>query len=135
MGRTFYYAVCIVCGKHHKMAECPSVRPSVRLSVPSINSSSVGGGFAAEVWRTPQQISIHSCCCRATCGPRKFWSDCKEVRHISSICSFNTFPLFIAVGSVLTAFLYFGLLAICLKMQRELSLQQRKRNRRNGQTT
>ena len=29
----------------------------------------------------PQQISTDSCCRRAACGPRKFWSDCKEVEH------------------------------------------------------
>jgi len=35
---TIYYAVRIVCNKRHKTVECPSVRPCVRLSVPSIDS-------------------------------------------------------------------------------------------------
>jgi len=58
-----------------------SVRLSVRPSVPSIDSSSSSGGdeFAAEVGRG-QQISTDSSCCRATCGPHKFWSDYKEVQ-------------------------------------------------------
>jgi len=56
--------------------------PSVRLSVSSIVSSSNGlDGFAAEVGHRGQQISIDSCCCRATCGPRKVWSDCEEVQR------------------------------------------------------
>ena len=29
----------------------------------------------------PSVPSIDSCCCRATCGPRKFRSDCEEVQH------------------------------------------------------
>jgi len=41
------YAVHIVCGKRHKTTECPSFRSSV----PSIDSSSGGGGFAVEVGR------------------------------------------------------------------------------------
>ena len=55
-----YYAVRIVSGKRHKTVECPT---SVHLSEPSVDS----------------------CCCRATCGPRKFWSDCEEVQHICFI--------------------------------------------------
>ena len=52
-----------------------SVFPSFCLSVPA-----AAGGFAAEIWRR-QQISINNCCCCAICGPRKSWSDCKEVQH------------------------------------------------------
>jgi len=71
---TDVWSVCYAV--RHKTVECPSVRPSV----PSIDSSSSGGGeFAAEVGRG-QQISTDSSCCRATCGPRKFWSDYKEVQ-------------------------------------------------------
>ena len=33
-----------------------------------------------------QQISIDSCCCRASCGPRKFWPDCKDVQHTCFLC-------------------------------------------------
>ena len=55
-------------------------RSSVRLFRRSTAAASAGG-FAAEVGRG-QQISIRSCCWRATRGPRKFWSDFKEVQHI-----------------------------------------------------
>ena len=68
-------AVRTLCGKRHKTAEFPSVCLSRRSS-----AAAAPGGFAAEVGRG-QQISIDGCCCRATCGPRKFWSDCKEVQH------------------------------------------------------
>ena len=60
-----------------------SVRPSVRISVMSIDDST--GGRRVCCWgraRAALQILIDSCCRRATCGPRKFRSDCcKEVRH------------------------------------------------------
>ena len=79
------YAARIVRGKG-KRQKRSSVRPPVFPSVcPSFDSSTGGwaGGFAAEVGR-PQQISIDSSCSRATCGPCKFWSDCKEVH--SAVC-------------------------------------------------
>ena len=58
------------------------VRRSVRLSVPSVDSSSGGRRrFAAELGRGQQ---IDSCCCGGTCGPRKCWSDGKEVGHVSA---------------------------------------------------
>ena len=66
--------------RHGMRSALQNGRLSVRPSVPSIDSSSDGGGFAAEVGRG-QQISIDSCCCLATCGQPKFWSDCKEVQH------------------------------------------------------
>ena len=53
-------------------------KPSVCLSRRS-TAAAVASGFPAEVGRG-QQISTNSCC-RATRGPRKFWSDCKEVQH------------------------------------------------------
>jgi len=59
-----------------------SVRPSVRLSVPSIDCSSGGRRVCCCGQGRGQQKSIDSCCCRATRGPRKFRSDCKEVQHI-----------------------------------------------------
>jgi len=59
----------------------PSARPFARLSAPSINSSSSGERRVCCWVGRVQQMSIDDCCCRATCGPRKFWSDCKEVRH------------------------------------------------------
>jgi len=57
----------------------PSViqRSSVRLSR---QSTAATGGFAAELGRG-QHVLIYSCCRRVTCGPRKFWSECMEVRH------------------------------------------------------
>jgi len=55
----------------------PSVLPSVCLSR---QSAAAAGEFAAEVGRG-QHISIDSCCCRATCDPRKLCFDCKEVQH------------------------------------------------------
>ena len=36
------------------------------------NTAAAAGGFAAEVGRGQQQVSIDSCCCRATCRPRNF---------------------------------------------------------------
>ena len=36
------------------------------------NTAAAAGGFAAEVGRGQQQMSIDSCCCRATCRPRNF---------------------------------------------------------------
>jgi len=69
-------SVLTVCGKRHKTVECPSVRPSVCVSpVDRQQLRWVGRG-------REQQISIDSSCCCATCGPRKFWSDCKEVQHM-----------------------------------------------------
>jgi len=56
-----------------------SVCLSVCLSCRS-TAAAPTGGFAAEVGRW-QQISIDSCCCCATCGQRKFSSNCKEVLH------------------------------------------------------
>ena len=43
-------------------------------------TAAAAGGFAAE---PGQEILMDSCCCccRATCGPRKCWSDCEEVHH------------------------------------------------------
>jgi len=38
-----------------------------------LTAAAAAGGFAAEVG-LGQQISIDSCCCRTTCGPRKLWS-------------------------------------------------------------
>jgi len=35
-----FLVVRVVCGERHKTVRCLSVRPSVRLSVPSIDSSS-----------------------------------------------------------------------------------------------
>jgi len=54
----------------------PSViqRSSVR------QSTAATGGFAAELGRG-QHVLLYSCCRRVTCGPRKFWSECMEVRH------------------------------------------------------
>jgi len=66
--------------RHGMRSALQNGRLSVRPSVPSIDSSSDGGGFAAEVGRG-QQISIDSFCCLATCGQPKFWSDCEEVQH------------------------------------------------------
>ena len=58
------------------------VRRSVRLSVPLVDSSSGGRRrFPAELGRGQQ---IDSCCCGGTCGPRKCWSDGKEVGHVSA---------------------------------------------------
>jgi len=56
-------SVRLVRSKRLKTVVCPSVR----MSVPSIDSSSGARGFAAEVGRV-QQKSIDSCCCRTTCG-------------------------------------------------------------------
>jgi len=53
-----------------------SVRPSVCLSRRE-TAAAVAGGFAAEVGHG-QQISIDSGCCRATCRPRKYWSDVRR---------------------------------------------------------
>jgi len=64
---------------YYAIRHCSSVRPSVCLSRRSTAAAAVGG-FAAEVGRG-QQISIDSCCCRATPGPRKFWSNCNKIRH------------------------------------------------------
>jgi len=70
--------------RRRKTVKCPSVRRF--FSIP-LTDSSIGGrrGFAAEVGRGPQQISIDSYCCRATLGSRNFWSDCKEVRHTCTL--------------------------------------------------
>ena len=54
-----------------------SVCLSGRLLSRGATAAAATGGFAAEVGRG-QQISINSCC-RATCGPRKFWPDCSNI--------------------------------------------------------
>jgi len=69
------YAVSVI----KRSSVCQSICLSRRLTV-----AAATGGFAADVGRR-QQISIDSCCCRATCGPRKFWSDCKEVQHVYTL--------------------------------------------------
>ena len=71
----------MVCGNVIKRS---SVRPSVCLSRRS-TAAATSGGFAAEVGRG-QQISIDSYCCRATCGPRQFGSDCEGVQHTCYSC-------------------------------------------------
>ena len=78
---------------------CPSVRPSLCLSRRS-TAAAAAGGFAAEVGRRGQQISIDSCCCRATCGPRKFWSDCKEVQLVQHtwVVRLSWYPLMCGCG-------------------------------------
>jgi len=82
VGLPYYYAVRMACGKRHKTIECPSISPSV----PSIDSSSRSrSGFVVDVG-CEQQISIDS-------GPRKFWSDCKEVQHTCSYWATLTFCL------------------------------------------
>ena len=68
--------------KRHKTAECPSVRLSVCLSH---RSTTAAVGVLLRSGADPQQISIHSCAIDICCGPRKFWSDCKE----RSCCSYN----------------------------------------------
>ena len=80
------YAVRIVCDKRRKTVECPSARLSVCLSRRSA-AAAAAGGFAAAVGRA-QQISIDSCCSRAICGLRNFWSDRKEARpyYFGFIC-------------------------------------------------
>ena len=69
--------------RHSLFAECVVIitkHSSVHLSI----ILSTASGLAAEVWHK-QQTSIDSCCFCVTCGPRKFWYDCKEVQHICSI--------------------------------------------------
>ena len=85
------YAVRIVCGSVLKRSSVsPSVCLSVCLSVPSINSSSdvrraAEFGRRLRISRTGYQATSVAVqplsCCYATCGPRKFWSDCKEIQH------------------------------------------------------
>jgi len=72
-----------------RRASIKNGRVSVCLSATCLSrrstAAAAAGGFAAEVGRR-QQISIDSCCCRATFGPHKCWCDCKEVQHT---CLFN----------------------------------------------
>jgi len=66
-------------GQHSYASQCGRV--SVSPSVPSIDS---GGGQEVCCWGRAQfkgQISIDSCCCCATGGPRKFSFDYKEFQH------------------------------------------------------
>jgi len=70
----YHCAVLVVRGKRHKTVERVSVRPSVCLS--RSTAATATGGFAAEVERG-QQISVDSCCCRVTRGPREFCSSCQ----------------------------------------------------------
>ena len=58
-------------GKRHKTVDCPSVCPVDRWQA---------GLLHAEVGRG-QQISIIAAPAAPTCGPRNFWSDCKEVQR------------------------------------------------------
>jgi len=67
------YAERIVRCRRHKTIECPSIPPSVRPSVPSIDSSSMG---------RPTGLLLTSgaggsCCCHATSRLGTYWSDCK----------------------------------------------------------
>ena len=82
--RTYYALGCVVCGEHHNKVQCLSVRPSVYLSVclsRRSTAAAAAGGFAAELRRGPAADIDRSRCRRTTCGPRKFWSDCKEVQR------------------------------------------------------
>ena len=72
------------CSRHTK-GEVQTVTQSSVCPVDRQATAAAAGGFAAGVGRG-QQLSINSCCCHATCGPRKFWSDCKEMQHTCSIC-------------------------------------------------
>jgi len=67
----------LLCGLH-SVRPCLSVRPSHRST--TLQQQHVAG-LLLRSGEGPQQISLDSCCCRATCGSRKFWSDCKEVLH------------------------------------------------------
>ena len=67
---TSYYAVCIASDR-----VCPSIHPIDRQQQQHV------AGLLLRSGEGPQQISLDSCCCRATCGSRKFRSDCKEVLH------------------------------------------------------
>jgi len=68
----------LLCGLH-SVRPCLSVRPSHR-STTTLQQQHLAG-LLLRSGEGPQQISLDSCCCRATCGSRKFWSDCKEVLH------------------------------------------------------
>ena len=57
--------------KRHETVDCPSVCPVDRWQA---------GLLHAEVGRG-QQISIIAAPAAPTCGPRNFWSDCKEVQR------------------------------------------------------
>ena len=57
---------------------CPSICPSVCLSR---RSTTAAAGLLLRSGPRPQQISTDSCCCRATCRPRNFWSGYKGVQH------------------------------------------------------
>ena len=45
----------------------------------------------------PQQISTDSCCCRATCRPRNFWSGYKGVQHTCILCIYY-YELWLGLG-------------------------------------
>ena len=62
-----------VCGKRIKPVQCPSVRPFVCLSQSTRQQQSRAS--AGDAHRQLHMIG----------GPRKFWSDCKEVQHICFI--------------------------------------------------
>ena len=62
------YVVCIVCGKHHKTVECPSVCLSHQLT-------------AAAEWLLSLLLWLGMDHCCMTCGPHNFWCDCKEIQH------------------------------------------------------
>ena len=72
----------------HKTVECPSVRPSV--CPVDRQQQRRPAGLLLRSGAGPQQISVDSPCCRATCGPRKFWSDYNEVQHTCLLCCGST---------------------------------------------
>jgi len=75
--------LCAFITRSAQYAESVTKRSSVRTSVClSRRSTAAVGRFAAELGRE-QQMLIDSCCCRATCGPLKFWSDGEEVQMVN----------------------------------------------------
>ena len=73
---------------------CPSICPSVCLSR---RSTTAAAGLLLRSGPRPQQISTDSCCCRATCRPRNFWSGYKGVQHTCILCIYY-YELWLRLG-------------------------------------
>ena len=73
---------------------CPSICPSVCLSR---RSTTAAAGLLLRSGPRPQQISTDSCCCRATCRPRNFWSGYKGVQHTCILCIYY-YELWLGLG-------------------------------------
>ena len=74
-----WYAVRVIKRSSVPPSACSSVRPSVCAI--DRQQQRRPAGLLLRSGAGPQQISVDSCCCGATCGPRKFRSECKEIQH------------------------------------------------------